>query len=374
LLDFLAALLRGEAPDGPEALGDEAIRRLLHLSAVHGIEPLIFTALKEHPQRTLPIDTLRDRLRPRVLAQAVTQLAKEGAIRTVLEGFAEGKVPALILKGAALGYRVYPEPHLRPRGDLDLLISGSDRKAADAWLTENGYQRLDAIREAGTFQVTYEQTRTTTPTDDIDLHWKLNDHRLFADLLTPEQLFQASRPAPRLSPHARTLCGVHAMLHACMHRAANFTTHYYVAGEDIINPDRLIWLYDIHLLAQTFTAQEWEELCDFAEANQLRAVCGDALLATNRQLNTPIPSSAMQRLTAPGPIEPSAAYLRPGLTRKLITDIKAQPTWRARIRLAAEYALPPEEFMRRKYHDRNWPLPALYLLHLVRGIRKLVLT
>jgi hypothetical protein len=82
----------------------------------------------------------------------------------------------------------------------------------------------------------------------------------------------------------------------------------------------------------------------------------------------------MQRLTEPGPTEPSAAYLRPGLTHKLFTDVKAQPNWRARIKLAASYALPPAEFMRRKYEHRNWPLPALYLLHLGRGIRKLLLT
>lgn len=61
------------------------------------------------------------------------------------------------------------------------------------------------------------------------------------------------------------------------------------------------------------------------------------------------------------------------LTRKLLTDTKAQANWRARIQLAASYALPPEEFMRRNYDKQTWPLPALYLLHLD-GIRKLPLT
>ena len=374
LLDILNALLRAEAADGLENPDDAFISRLLHLSDIHGIEPLIFAALEHQPQRNPTIDTIRDRLKPKVQAQAVTELTKKVAIRTILERFAQAQIPVVILKGAALGYSLYPEPYLRPRGDLDLLVSETDREAADTLLIANGYQRLDAIREAGSFQITYQQTQTTHPTDPIDLHWKLNDHRLFADLLPPEQLLQASEPAPSLSPHARTLCRVHAMLHACMHRAANFTTHYHVAGEDIVNPDRLIWLYDIHLLAQAFTDTDWEQFCDFARANQLRAVCRDALLATQRALTIQIPDPALRRLAAPGPTEPSAAYLRTGLTRKLLTDIKAQPNWQARIRLAASYALPPEEFMRRKYDKQTWPLPALYLLHLGRGIRKLLLT
>jgi hypothetical protein len=126
-----------------------------------------------------------------------------------------------------------------------------------------------------------------------------------------------------LSEHARTLSAVHTMLHACMHRAANFTTIYHVGDEKIINPDRLIWLYDIHLLAKSFTTPDWDHLCELAEKHRLRAVCRDALIAANRYLNTPLPSTAMQRLTNSGPTEPSAAYLRRGLSRRLLADAKA---------------------------------------------------
>ena len=374
LLSILASLLRGEMPADLDTLDEATTDRLLHLCTVHGIEPLVYAALEREPARRPSIDSLRHQLKPKVQAQAAAELVKKLSILRLLQAFAEADIPVAVLKGVALGYTLYPEPYYRTRGDLDLIISEQDRKAADTLLLNEGYRRMDALREAGSFQISYSKPQHRQPTEPLDLHWKLNDHRLFADILPPERLLQAGQPAPRLSRHARIPCNVHALLHACIHRAANFTTHYQVAGEAIINPDRLIWLYDIHLLAQAFTTADWEQFCDLAETHRLRAICRDALLAAHRYLNTPIQSSAMHRLSEPGPTEPSAAYLRPGLTHKLLTDVRAQPNWRARVKLAASYALPPEEFMRRKYGRGNWPLPALYLLHLGRGIRKLLST
>ena len=40
-------------------------------------------------------------------------------------------VRALLVKGAALAYGLYPEPCLRPRVDTDILVLGDDRAATD---------------------------------------------------------------------------------------------------------------------------------------------------------------------------------------------------------------------------------------------------
>jgi len=174
-----------------------------------------------------------------------------------------------------------------------------------------------------------------------------------------------------LGNHARALCPVHAMLHACMHRAANFTTVVRAAGETLIEPDRLIWLYDVHLLAEAFTRDDWLGLAEFAEDKAIRRVCWDTLRTTANAFHTSIPADIMKRLDVSDIHEPSAAYLRRGLFNKLLTDIKAQPTLRDRLQLATTYALPAPDFIRQKYAHKQAPLPALYLLHIARGVSRL---
>ncbi len=61
----------------------------------------------------------------------------------------------------------------------------------------------------------------------------------------------------------RTPCPVDALLLACVHRAA----HHDLS-------DELLWLYDIHLLAQRFIAGEWGDFVARASRSQVRvAVC-----------------------------------------------------------------------------------------------------
>ena len=72
---------------------------------------------------------------------AIADLYREYELRRVLGLLAAGGVKALLLKGAALAYTVYAAPHLRPRGDLDLLIAHADLQAADQALLAAGWLR-----------------------------------------------------------------------------------------------------------------------------------------------------------------------------------------------------------------------------------------
>ncbi len=67
-------------------------------------------------------------------------------LREVLAALAGAGLPVLLLKGAALAYTLYPEPHLRERCDTDLLLPSRD-EAERAWrvLQTLGYQRPNAV-------------------------------------------------------------------------------------------------------------------------------------------------------------------------------------------------------------------------------------
>jgi hypothetical protein len=374
LLSQIASVLRGaDCVQDIESLCDQSRQRLLYLAELHGVEALLFAAIEDNPLRTAAGGWLRHQLKHKVQRDAVRELARKLAIRKILAELAAAGVPVLLLKGAALAYTVYQQPYMRGRGDLDLLIPEHQKSDANAALVAAGYEPLHHLREAGSFQLTYypPAAAAAVGADAIDLHEKLNDHRIFTPLLSFDCLVANSIPVPALGEHARSPCPVHMMLHAAMHRAANFTTVYHAAGESVIEPNRLIWLYDIHLLAKAFTFQDWMRLAEFAEQHAIRQVCWDALQASAGAFQTSIPSDAAKRIGISEAKEPSAAYLRTGLANKLLTDIKAQPNLRARWQLAAAYALPARDFIRQKYDHKKVPLPALYLLHIARGIARL---
>ena len=46
---------------------------------------------------------------------------------------------ALLIKGAALAHTLYPQPHLRPRADIDLLIPGDSRERVERVLEARGW-------------------------------------------------------------------------------------------------------------------------------------------------------------------------------------------------------------------------------------------
>lgn len=367
----ISKLLRGEPASDVDALSVDDRQRLRHLCAVHGVGALIYNALERRQARGSVADWLRAELKPAVQQAAARELARGAAIRALLSRFAAASIPVLLLKGTALAYTIFPQPYLRTRGDLDLLIPAHRQADAEEVLIAAGYQPEHQLQAAGSFQLTYSPPPSLPGADAIDLHWQLNDLRIFTPLLGFDLLYADSIAVPSLGDDARALCPVHAMLHVCMHRAANFTTVVRAAGETLIEPDRLIWLYDAHLLAEAFTRDDWLGLAAFAEDKAIRRVCWDTLRTTANAFHTSIPADIAKRLDVSNIHEPSAAYLRRGLFNKLLTDIKAQPTLRDRLQLATTYALPAPDFIRQKYAHKQAPLPALYLLHIARGVSRL---
>jgi hypothetical protein len=61
---------------------------------------------------------------------------------SVLQALHAQDIWPIIFKGAALSWMVYPDPACRPMGDLDLWIKPDDLPAAQAVLSELGYQQI----------------------------------------------------------------------------------------------------------------------------------------------------------------------------------------------------------------------------------------
>jgi hypothetical protein len=52
-----------------------------------------------------------------------------------------GRQPPTLLKGISIAEQCYPEPHLRPMGDIDVLVDREDIPTVESALTEMGYGR-----------------------------------------------------------------------------------------------------------------------------------------------------------------------------------------------------------------------------------------
>ena len=295
------------------------------------------------------------------MEMALDMLREQDLIAT-LRGLSAARIEALLLKGTPLAYSHYPACGLRPRCDIDLLAAPADRQKTQRVLEALGYRRRNGVSGA---LVSYEDLycrNDGTIEHAIDLHWRVNNAQVFARALSHDEMHARSVPVPQLGEAAHALCPPHALLLACMHRAAHL-------GADGHDADRLIWLYDIHLLARGMDANEWQQFADLCVARTMRRITLDAFRCTHEALATVFPADVMQRLGGAGP---GGRYLGGRYRSKfppristpavqlLITDLRALRTWTERAALAREMCFPPLEYVLAKYRTRHrWQLPWL---------------
>ncbi len=372
-IELICRVLRGEAPGAPPGLDSpDAAAAFFDTTYYHGVQELLDARLgAETRDATWPADVLAYLARRRRF-EAAAEIVRGRELARVLEAFEDRGIHPLLFKGAALASTHYPSPELRSRGDSDLLVGVEDRERAVQVLTDLGYAR--GLATSGAL-VSYEAMFTREDrygrSHVVDLHWRVSNRQIFAESLSYDELARGAWPAPRVSPPARVLCPVHALAVACMHRAKHLTSPVFVNGQPRVG-DRLIWLYDIHLLLEGMSTAELTEFHRFAVEQRIAGICLDGLKQAERWFHTALPSEVV-RVLSEVPTEPSISFLTPGRLRTMLRDIRSLSSGRDRLRLVKEHLLPPAEYMLRKYavSSRAW-LPALYVHRGTLGLWRLL--
>lgn len=360
--DVIAALARILAGTQAWEITDRELRaKLPGAAAVHGVEALLWNAVA----RVADATEIRQKLTPVVRAAVAREVFVQRDLQSVTDALAAEGIPALVVKGSALAYTCYPEPWLRPRIDTDLLVRLDDVTTAARVLQRSGYTRSDATNTGSlvSHQVSFERAGDGVR-QVIDLHWKIVNPQIVADALSFDDLWASSRPAPAIGTAARVPGRVDSIAIACLHRLAHHQGH-----------DRLVWLYDIHLLAAALSATEWEELRTSACARGIAGFCADGLRAARNSLGSAFPADIEAALDEASISEPSRIYLEGQVTKSdvLVSDLKMLPTWSGRLRLLREHVLPPAAFIRQRYQTQTrMMLPALYLHRLITGASRWV--
>lgn len=331
---------------------------LLALAKAEGVVALVSRRLAE--ESTVPA-SVRDAFAASARSLVAAHLALEAEGRRVLGVIHRAGIPVLLLKGVALGHWLFPAAYLRESSDIDLLFrSRADADRAAAVLTGNGYLALPARGD-----MAHEFTcRRASPGQqvDLDMHWQLSGMPLFRGLLPFDELLAASIPLPRMAPDARGLGPAHAFAHACMHRASNLC-----AGLG----DRLKWLYDLHLLAATFAAPDWQELLDLCAQRGLCGICAEGIRATAAAFDTTVPMEVLDTLRAGRTHESLDASCLSDWKYMQRRNLAALPSLRARARWLQQTTFPPREYLQELY-GRDMGTFALWSQRIRQAFRRLL--
>lgn len=316
----------------------DAIGRLLDAAKAEGVAGLVNWRLDGAPS----VDpTLREAFARAARGIAAASLLFEAECRKVIGVLEAGGVEGLLLKGSALAYWLYPQPFLRECSDIDLLLpSRAAAEQAAALLAPHGYALSHAPGDQGMEFLLSRRAFPGAVRVDLDVHWQLVNAAMFADVFDFDELHAASIPLPASAPSARGLSPVHALLHACMHRAMNLYTGI---------GDRLKWLYDIHLLAQRLTAVEWQDVQGLCAQRGLGGVCLAGIDAAAELFGEAAPQGVLDVLRAQSADEPLDVARLHDWKYMERRNFAALPNLRGRARWLWQRTFPSQGYLQELY-------------------------
>ncbi len=278
--------------------------------------------------------------------------------------FNQSNIPYLLLKGEALAQTVYPKSYLRERCDTDILLP--DKKAAEsAWnlLKENGYQRANTL--SGEFvghQFSCNKRLGKNVYLLLDIHSQISDYNFFASTLSFTELYKKRQTVPNLGPGVFGLHPVHALMHACMHRIAHIPH-----GQE----NKLIWLYDIHLLGELFNEVDWSWMLQLAKEKKVASACASGLVAAQVSFDSNFPQQHLNSLCRYGKSEKRFPVDSNRRWKFYYQDFLQNKGFRNKFMQLKEHLIPSTAYMMRKYNLKHRVyLPYYYIKRLLLGIKK----
>jgi hypothetical protein len=363
LLRLLAAVIKGDdaAPPAPEDR-----QQFAHLAREHRVEQMAaWRILRRGGDLASWFGTVGADAESPICATAMRRLAVVDAIRTEELAAVLGAIATvedarpLVFKGAALAHSHYPQAWLRPRLDSDILVSPARTAQVFDALERSGYARTPSTSgRLVVSQASFTRTDAFGLTHALDLHWKIANWHVIACASSHAELASRSLPLAQLGPSARAVSDADALLLACLHRAAHHR-----------DSEELLWLYDIHLVAERLEERDWTVVIRASERGAVKAICARGLALVRDYFGSPIPARVMDAM-ADAHGERSSIYLskKVRLVDGLVADLRMLPL-RDCIRLLAEHACPPARYISQKYGlTSRGALLLFYARRLVTGV------
>lgn len=270
-------------------------------------------------------------------AAMVLSLSIERRLLRLMNAFDEAGVRAVVLKGTAVAHALYPDPSIRPFGDLDLLVSTTEWDRACAALRRCGFERdLPAPRRGFDQRFGKAATHSDAEGIQVDLHRTLvlGPFGLWLDpdeLLRHTETFSiGGRTVERLD---RTGMLLNALLHAALGSS----------------PPLLLPLCDV-VRASRDPGVDWQRLGRWVASWRLSAAVAFAFETAERQLGVELPS-ATRSLTGQAPGHDEVRAMRAYTDRRRMGGLamaatRAIPGLRGKAAYVFGLLLPSRDFLR----------------------------
>lgn len=253
------------------------VKEVARLAERHRVTPWLYAALSADQANAPPPEQL-SLLQAITVERTVRTLAQYASLATLLAELGDRAIDTVVLKGPAIADRYYPDPALRPYGDVDLLLHSEDVAVAADLLLDAGYEEKigghDPLHpQHGVFQrMFFHPARQLV----VELHV---DH--FQVGLRPvgiDDLWTRSVEVSFEGMQTRALEPNDLFVYLCVH----LHRHGF---------DRLIWFKDLDLMMRR-EQLDWDVITARAAEEGYRDSVAYTIELTSVVLRTPLPAGA----------------------------------------------------------------------------------
>lgn len=318
----------------------------------HGIAALIFYGGKSREWSKTHWHRVSEEARLAALWEATHQ----EVVASAIEHLALAGIKTVAMKGTALAYALYPKPELRRRGDTDLLVRSDDLPKTRRVLAETGWSPI-ANSHGLYFQENWIFENELGFEHVIDLHWQTSDRPIVQAMLPISEIFASAMPLPGLSPNANRPSHAITLVQCTLNQQWHFIHGYWMGETKPKGAHRLVWQYDIDLLARSFDNADWDQLESIAQRKGIGPLIGETMLRSKDLFNTPLPVDRISALVDM-PIDPmfDALMSSTDSLSEFWLDLRSTSTWEGRFNLLRNRAFPPQSHLMEKYpKSTRWP-------------------
>ena len=217
----------------------------------HGLAPLAHLWLQPYRQAA-PAATMQQ-LEALELRHRMWHRERTIALAEILQALERASIDAIVLKGAALAWSIYPSPALRPMGDIDLMVPAAAARAAQLSLRRLAFDAED-MRQRRFGRNAHHLPIASRSQNGVTISIEI--HR---DALSRDTLSSISMSNLTESPRPFDMNGTHALALGHVDTLRHLTHHLLEPSWD--GRLRLVGIVDLLRYALTFHDQiDWRRL------------------------------------------------------------------------------------------------------------------
>lgn len=278
LLQFLRVLPE-HADELPRLMAAMDAEALVREATHHGLAAYVLHTLQRW-QQVLPSEQALE-LRKQGVSLGAKVFKLQRLLEACLDVLATAGIVPVLLKGFGVGKRYYPEPYLRPMGDVDILVPRAQLNASVAALQTLGLVSPDAHLEAWARE-NHHHVLLHGERGTVEVHF----HGLtgFGTTLDGEELYARSVEAELSGRRVRYLKLEDEVIYLGTHAAQHLL-------------QRLSWVFDLKLILAAHPELDWAEVLASARHAGVQTPLYTALRALVRGLGgTQVPAYVLEAL------------------------------------------------------------------------------